>query len=240
MKETAPDLIDSRVGQTPWSAAGPLASLLQLRILPRAKHYKFAPSHRRYLPHLYETGRPIFLTWRLHGSLPLNRSFPNTDGTAGQLFVAMDRLLHRAESGPVYLNQPEIADMVVEAIHYNTTELKHYDLHAFVIMPNHVHLLITPRVDLPKLTRSLKGITAKRANQLRALTGMRFWQDESFDRLVRDEREFVKIRDYIEGNPVRTGLLKDSADYRWTSRLTRGSSPLFEECPEFGVGRERD
>ncbi len=231
MKETAPDLIDSKVGQTPWSAAGPLASLLQLRILPRAKHYKFAPSHRRYLPHLYETGRPIFLTWRLHGSLPPNRSFPNTDGTAGQLFVAIDRLLDRGESGPVYLNQPEIADMVVEAIHYNTTELKHYDLHAFVILPNHVHLLITPRVDLPKLTRSLKGITAKWANQLRALTGTRFWQDESFDRLVRDEREFVKIRDYIEENPVRAGLLKDSADYRWTSRLARGPAADQGVCP---------
>ena len=45
--------------------------------------------------------------------------------------------------------------MIVEAIHYNASVLGHYLLHAFVVMPNHVHLLATPAVPLPKLTKSL-------------------------------------------------------------------------------------
>ena len=68
--------------------------------------------------------------------------------------------------------------MMVEAIQYNARILGHYVLHAFVIMPNHVHLLATPAVALPKLTKSLKGITAKRANAMLGLTGSPFWQEE--------------------------------------------------------------
>ncbi|PYT30306.1 MAG: hypothetical protein DMG57_08650 [Acidobacteria bacterium] len=56
--------------------------------------------------------------------------------------------------------------MVVQAIHYNARLLKHYTLHAFALMPNHVHLLVTVLVPVPRLTRFLKGITAKRANQM--------------------------------------------------------------------------
>ena len=84
-------------------------------------------------------------------------------------------------------------------------------------MPNHVHILATPSVELPKLTRSLKGITAKRANAILRLTGKPFWQDESYDHLVRNEREFEKIRRYIEENPVRAGLVSEASEYRWSS-----------------------
>jgi len=61
-------------------------------------------------------------------------------------------------------------------------------LHAFVVMPNHVHLLVAPAVALSKLTKSLKGITAKRANAMLGLTGSPFWQEESYDHLVRQGR----------------------------------------------------
>jgi len=88
----------------------------------------------------------------------------------------MDRLLDEAREGPLYLRRPAIADMIVEAIQYNADVLGHYALHAFVVMPNHVHLLATPVMPLPKLTKSLKGITAKRANAMLALTGNPFWQ----------------------------------------------------------------
>jgi REP element-mobilizing transposase RayT len=71
-----------------------------------------------------------------------------------------------------------VADMLVEAIQYNANILGHYVLHAFVVVPNHVHLLADPAVTLPKLTKSLKGITAKRANTMLALTGSPFWQEE--------------------------------------------------------------
>jgi putative transposase len=136
----------------------------------------------------------------------------------------MDRLLDEARAGPFYLRQPDIADMVVEAIHYNANNLGHYVLHAFAVMPNHVHMLATPSVELPKLTRSLKGITAKRANAMLSLTGQPFWQAESYDHLVRHEREFESIRQYIEENPVRAGLVTEASEFRWSSAggATRG------------------
>lgn len=173
--------------------------------------------YRRRLPHVYEIDHSVFLTWRLHDSLPPNRAFPTESLSSGQAFAAMDRLLDEARSGPFYLRQPAIADMLVEAIHYNANVLKHYVLHAFVAMPNHVHLLATPAVALPKLTKSLKGITAKRANAMLSLTGRPFWQEESYDHLVRHAQEFEKIRDYIEGNPVRAGLVREAGEYRWSS-----------------------
>jgi len=173
--------------------------------------------YRRRLPHIYTTDQPIFLTWRLHGSLPSHRSFPTAALNSGQAFAAMDRLLDEACDGPFYLRQPAIADMVVSAIQYYSNTLGHYLLHAFVVMPNHVHLLITPAIPLPKLTKSLKGITAKQANTMLALTGSRFWQEESYDHLVRDEREFEKIRNYIEENPVRAGSTREATDFRWSS-----------------------
>ena len=69
----------------------------------------------------------------------------------------MDRLLDQTRDGTVYLGQPYIADMVVEAIGYNAEKLGHDLLHAFVVVPNHVHMLATPAVALPKLMRSLAG-----------------------------------------------------------------------------------
>ena len=111
----------------------------------------------------------------------------------------MDRLLDEARVGPFYLRQPALADMVVEAIRYNAIKLGQYRLWAFVVMPNHVHLLVTPVAPLPKITKSLKGITAKRANLVLALTGHSFWQEESYDHLIRHEGEFEKIRSYDRG-----------------------------------------
>jgi putative transposase len=138
----------------------------------------------------------------------------------------MDRSLDEARTGAFYLRQPAIADMIVEAIRYNANILGHYILHGFVVMPNHVHLLATPDVSLPKLTKSLKGITAKRANEMLASTGKPFWWDESYDHLVRHDREFEKIRSYIEQNPVRAGLASKASEYRWSSAgWATGGSP---------------
>jgi REP element-mobilizing transposase RayT len=145
----------------------------------------------------------------------------------------MDRLLDEAREGPLYLRQPVVAAMIVEAIQYNAAILGHYALHAFVVMPNHVHLLATPVVPLPKLTKSLKGITAKRANAILALTGNPFWQEETFDRTVRNQQEFEKIRNYIEANPVRAGLVTEASEYRWSSAgwPTRGSPAVQGDRP---------
>jgi hypothetical protein len=89
-------------------------------------------------------------------------------------------------------------------------------------MPNHVHLLITPVLSLPKLTKSLKGITARRGNEMLALTGASFWQEEIYDHTIRNRSEFETISRYIEHNPVRAGFVTEAHAFRWSS-ATRGS-----------------
>ncbi len=179
--------------------------------------------YRRRLPHIDQTERPVFLTWRLYGSLPANRRFLRGTLTAGQQFAVMDRLLGDARAGPFFLRQPALADLVVEAINYNARELSQYVLHAFVVMPNHVHLLATPKVPIPQLTKSLKGITARRANQVLGQTGCPFWQEEAYDHEVRQENELERIRFYTDSDPVRAGLVAEPSEYRWSSA---GLTPL--------------
>jgi len=173
--------------------------------------------YRRHLPHRYEIGQPVFVTWRLHDSLPPGRAFPPEALTSGQAFAVFDRLLDNARTGPLYLRQEAIAQMVVEAIQFSTRELNRCALHAFVVMANHVHLLMSPYVPLPAVTESLKSYTGRRANQILGRLGSPFWQEESYDHFGRGDREFKHIRAYIEENPVRAGLVREPAEFRWSS-----------------------
>jgi putative transposase len=84
-------------------------------------------------------------------------------------------------------------------------------------LPNHVHLLITPRTDVPKLLQKLKGSNARQANQLQGRTRMPFWQEESYDHLVRNSFEFDRIENYIVQNPVKAGLVRSAEKYPWSS-----------------------
>jgi len=178
-------------------------------------------------------GQPLFITWRLHGSLPFNRKFPLAIA-AGQAFVAMDRLLDTASAGPRFLCMPEVAAMVTDAIHYRDRRLEHYRLHAFVVMPNHVHLLMTPLVAVSKVMQSLKRFTAREANRILGLTGRPFWQDESYDRLVRNDTEFERIINYIEMNPVKAGLVEIPEEFPWSSARPIDNRPQVDNLPHNG------
>ena len=138
--------------------------------------------------------------------------------TSGKAFVCLDRLLDEYRESPRYLLRPEIAQLVADAIRHGADTS--YLLHAWVVMPNHIHLLITPQSDVPKLMQSLKGSTARQANLLVRRTGTPFWQNESYDRLVRDSDEFRKIENYILQNPVRAGLVASAEKYVWSSAYT--------------------
>jgi REP element-mobilizing transposase RayT len=135
----------------------------------------------------------------------------------------MDRPLDDARTGPLHLRNPEIAKLMVDAIHHRNGES--YQLHNYVVMANHVHLLATPHLPLPKLMHSLKRFTAFEANRILGLTGRPFWQDESYDRVVRDQKEFTRIASYIEMNPVRAGLVPNSEDFKWSSAHNRTTTP---------------
>jgi REP element-mobilizing transposase RayT len=99
----------------------------------------------------------------------------------------MDRYLDSARGGPLYLKQQPIAQLVVDSIHYGAQHLQYYDLEAFVVMANHVQLLVLPRVSPSRFLQTLKGYTAREANRLLGHTGQPFWQAESYDHSVRDE-----------------------------------------------------
>jgi putative DNA methylase len=107
--------------------------------------------------------------------------------------------------------------MIESALHKGANGLHHYNLHAYAIMANHVHILISPQVPLSTIMKAIKGVTARNANKLLNRTGKVFWQDESFDHWTRDEAEDNKIRRYIENNPVRARLVARAEDWPWSS-----------------------
>jgi len=167
--------------------------------------------YRRNLPHFQPDGAELFITFRLYGTLPL------ASGRDGRAFVAADRELERTPLGPCWLQQPRVAECVTETIRDGERIRALYDLVAFVVMPNHVHLLIEPKAPAPKITQYVKGVSAKRANGLLRRTGQPFWQDESFDRWVRSSKERDNIIRYIEFNPVRASLASEPHLFRYSS-----------------------
>jgi REP element-mobilizing transposase RayT len=189
--------------------------------------------HARRLPHYFTVGHPIFLTWRLAGSLPENRAFPAVT-TSGKAFLIMDRLLDTARTGPLHLRRPEFAEMVIEAIRYRESE-GHYTLHSFVVMANHVHLLVTPQIPVSKLTQSLKRATAREGNRMLGVVDRPFWQDESYDRWVRDGREFERIASYIENNPVNAGLCATPEEFPWSSGRPSATRPQDAILPHISM-----
>ena len=167
----------------------------------------------------------MFLSWRLWGSLPeMVKLVPHS--TQGQAFVAQDRALDRRCSGPLWLRQPRIAALVAEAIQIGEGERHFYELAAWVVMPNHVHLLILPKVPVSILMRWLKGSTARSANLLLGRTGQPFWQDESYDHYARNSIQRDRIIAYIEENPVSAGLVSSAELWPWSSAGTRETA-----CP---------
>ena len=94
-------------------------------------------------------------------------------------------------------------------------------------MPNHVHILIRPQTATSSITRWLKGSTARKANLILDRTGEPFWQDESYDRWVRNEGEWSRIVRYIEYNPVAAGFVQTPEQWLWSSVPKAGESA----CP---------
>jgi REP element-mobilizing transposase RayT len=174
------------------------------------------PFSRRRLPHNYPEGKWLFLTWHLHGSLPHGRVPAPDKSSAGEAFVWIDRYLDQGKSGPLFLRQPAIARIVVDSLHKGV-DLGHFDLGAFVVMANHVHTLLLPKISPSRLLQSMKGAAAREANRILGRTGQPFWQAESYDHWVRDDREYARIRAYIENNPVKAGLVERPEQYPWSS-----------------------
>jgi REP element-mobilizing transposase RayT len=174
------------------------------------------PYYERRLPHWDPEDAAIFVTWRLHGSFPAPP--PEWDRLPpGKRFVAEDDALANSSTGPHYLRIPAVAEVVANALKYRANTLHLYDLRAWVIMSNHVHMLIDPHAPIPRITGAIKSYSAKQANIILDRTGQSFWALESYDRWVRRPEEFEKIVRYIEYNPVKAGIVTKPEDYRWSS-----------------------
>jgi putative transposase len=179
--------------------------------------------YKRRLPHWDAVGGRMFVTFRLAGSLPESRAFPPERLSGGEAFVAMDKLLDHTRTGPFYLKLPEVASMVMQAILDGDVQFGRYDLHAFAIMPNHLHMLVTGHVPARDWLRSLKGFTGYGAIRILGLDKTAFWQHEGYDHLVRNDSEFNKIKRYIAWNPVKAGLADAPETFLWSSAAPGGS-----------------
>ena len=174
--------------------------------------------YERNLPHWHPEGRTIFITWRLHGSLPRGfvKRLENLHSDPGKQFLAADQQLDKAATGPRWLRDPQIAGYVEDAL-IRGAELGHYVLHAYVVMPNHVHVLLDPLAPLRRITGGIKGVSARDANGSLGRVGKPFWQDESFDHWIRNSAQFERVRSYIEQNPVKAGLVAKPEAWQWSS-----------------------
>ncbi|MFQ6675000.1 MAG: transposase, partial [Fidelibacterota bacterium] len=135
--------------------------------------------------------------------------------------VTYDRYLDTTTSGPQFLKDKRVAKMICTAM-LHLDNLK-YELLAFCVMSNHVHLVFTPlRMDtgeyhsLAEIMHSIKSYTASEVNRILGRKGTPFWQHESFDHFCRDEKDVERVIEYTVNNPVRAGLVDKAEDWPWS------------------------
>ncbi len=150
-------------------------------------------------------------------------------------FAAFEEHLHQATTGPHWLREEAIAQIIVESLHF--FDQQKYCLRAYCVMSNHVHVVLSPFLSadnlvegkdtaghtsftsamptLAKIMHSLKSYTAKEANKVLERTG-EFWEHESYDHYIRDEAEFQRIVRYVLQNPVKARLVDDWQSWPWS------------------------
>jgi len=177
---------------------------------------------RGYVPHRDEPGLVQFVTFRLADALPkaLRAEWE------GLLKMEDDRK-RRIEleayldkgRGECHLRHPEIAKIVEDSLLFRHKQ--DYELRAWVIMPNHVHLLFQVfGVPMSQLVNAWKGFTAKQSNKVLVRRG-KFWQDDYWDTFIRDEEHERRTWKYIEANPVKANLVLDGKKWPWSSERFR-------------------
>ena len=178
---------------------------------------------RRNLPHLYDELGTFFITYRLANSIPLsalkklehssnNHDFENFK----KLFIKYDQLLDLTDFGVNYLINDKIVDICKGTLHY--PDGKEYKLICYCIMPNHVHFvirLLQGNSGISNIMKGIKGTSARKSNLFLGRTG-KFWQDESYDRLIRNDVELYFVIKYVLLNPVKSRLVNIWSDWQNT------------------------
>jgi REP element-mobilizing transposase RayT len=178
---------------------------------------------RHYLPHRDAPGAIQAITFRLADSLP-EASFSGLQGTGPDARRRKQALLD-AGHGSCALRDPRIATLVEHALLFFDGD--RYRLLAWVVMPNHVHVLIEAGTthSLASIVQSWKRQTARRANEILGRQGP-FWQSDYYDRYIRDEEHFDSAVAYIHRNPVIAGLV--SEPQQWPYSSARGRDEIGE------------
>ncbi|HKS35915.1 MAG TPA: transposase [Verrucomicrobiae bacterium] len=175
---------------------------------------------RGFLPHYDVPNATQFVTFGLEDSIP-----PRVWETI--LAATDDRERRRrleaafdGSHGACHLRRSEIADLVENALRFFHGQ--RYDLRAWCIMPNHVHVLFQV-VDIPmsEIVDSWKSFTSREANRLLGRSGQRFWRPDYFDIFQRDANHEVQTVRYIEQNPCKAKLILDAKEWRWSSARLR-------------------
>jgi len=203
------------------------------------------PFYRRNLPHWQEPGAEYFVTFRLAGSLPkevLRQLKESRDvfkkkfhqkadyqlrsrRFEDKFFKKYESLLDGQSTGPHWLKNNKIAAIVMESLHFR--DHKEYDLYAYCIMSNHVHLVFRDlssnqedqkteeSFPVTKTMQGLKSYTGLMANRELNRTGS-FWCEESYDRLIRNANELENKIQYTLNNPVKIDLVKTWRDWPYS------------------------
>lgn len=196
--------------------------------------------YKRQLPHWQPDDAEFFVTFRLAGSLPAEAikklkklkedlgkgvEVESASKYSSSITQKYENLIEGTENGPAWLKEKEIAQIVLESLHF--FDKKEYDLYAYCIMPNHVHVVFKVNgreLDQAKTTHiypatniigRLKSYTALNCNKVLGRTGP-FWQAESYDRVIRDSDELENTIAYTLNNPVKAGLVKNWTDWPYT------------------------
>ncbi len=187
---------------------------------------------RGYLPHFDGHYIPQAITFRMNDSLPKNK----LDQWEREL-CHLERSKQKAEKrkriesyldkgrGKAWLKKPRIAEVVEKKLLYFDGD--HYHLHAWVIMPNHVHVLVTflEEQSLSEVVKGWKSVSTRKINKILGRSGS-FWQRGYFDRYMRDKEHFWATFRYIEYNPVKAGLCSEPSDWKWGSAYFRGEEKI--------------
>ncbi len=178
---------------------------------------------RGYLPHYDAPGTWQFVTYRLADSIPTELRHEWAEAMKleddREKFRRMELMLDRG-LGACRLRNARVAQMVQDNLWFHDGQA--YRLLAWVIMPNHLHVLAEMWKPLGVVLKNWKSYTGSEANRMLGQVGETFWQADYFDRYIRDQEHYRRVVRYIENNPVKAGLVREPAEWLWSSARYRG------------------
>lgn len=188
--------------------------------------------YQRNLPHWRQGGATYFVTFRLGDALPQDklvllkrlraewerthpkpRSESDWEDYAREFTNRAERWLDEGY-GTCHFRERRWVDDLRDRLHHFQNE--RYFLSCWTIVPNHCHLVIHPFDDhlLEDLVGAMKGVCARHINRAFGKTGS-VWEEESYDRIVRDEEHLWRVIQYIGRNPLLAGLQGEATWRRW-------------------------